>query len=142
QRESVDIPPTHSEERAAADSRSGTGSIAAVERAAADLPGQVAMPESVGERDRDVEVQSGGAIDEDAAGKGTDVAQAANEAATSPANDLKDPSPAQREATNYRVGRMRINGHEISIEYPAGVKRKASHRKKLRHAYGYIRRTE
>lgn len=71
-----------------------------------------------------------------------DVAAAANEAATSPANDLPEPSEAQKEAGNFRVGRLKVNGLDISIEHPAGVKRKAEHSKSLKHAYGYIRRTE
>lgn len=69
------------------------------------------------------------------------VAAAAAEAATSPTNDLPDATPAQREAGNFKVGRAKINGHDISIEYPAGVKRKPHH-KELTRAYGYIRRTE
>ena len=74
--------------------------------------------------------------------RGSEVALAARAAATSPENDLPPPSEAQIEAGNFKVGRTRINGLDISIEHPAGVKRKAAHRKKLRHAYGYIRRTE
>lgn len=70
------------------------------------------------------------------------VAAAAAEAATSPSNDLPEPTAAQKEAGNFKVGRTRINGLDISIEHPAGVKRKAEHSQALAHAYGYIRRTE
>lgn len=70
------------------------------------------------------------------------VRAAAAEAATSPDNDLKTPSQAQIEAGNFRVGRLRVNGLDISIEYPAGVKRKPEHSQALAHPYGSIRRTE
>ncbi len=70
------------------------------------------------------------------------VGAAAAEAATSPENDLQTPSPAQIEAGNYRVGRLRVNGLDISIEHPAGVKRKPEHSQALAHPYGSIRRTE
>lgn len=70
------------------------------------------------------------------------VGAAAAEAATSPDNELKAPSEAQLEAGNFRVGRMRINGLDISIEHPAGVKRRADHSQALVHPYGYLRRTE
>lgn len=66
----------------------------------------------------------------------------AREAATSPENDLPTPTPAQLDAGNFRVGRIRINGLDISIEHPAGVKRKAEHSQPLAHAYGYIRGTQ
>lgn len=72
----------------------------------------------------------------------TAVHAAAHEAATSPLNDRPEPTEAQKEAGNFKVGRLKINGLDISIEHPAGVKRKAEHSKALAHAYGYIRRTE
>ena len=70
------------------------------------------------------------------------VEAAADTAATSPRNDLPAPTEAQVDAGNFKVGRLRINGLDVSIEHPAGVKRKPAHRIKLAHAYGYIRRTE
>lgn len=69
------------------------------------------------------------------------VAQAASSAATSPDNALKEPTEAQKEAGNFAVGRLRVNGLDLSIEHPAGVKRKAEHSQALSHAYGYFRRT-
>lgn len=48
---------------------------------------------------------------------------AAHEAATSPLNDTPQPTDAQKEAGNYKVGRIRIQGMEISIENPKGSKR-------------------
>ena len=70
------------------------------------------------------------------------VSSAAAEAATSPTNDLTEPTDAQKEAGNFKVGRMKIAGMDVSIEHPAGVKRKADHSQNLTRAYGYIRRTE
>ncbi|WP_421849875.1 PLxRFG domain-containing protein [Oricola sp.] len=49
-----------------------------------------------------------------------DIDEAANEAATSPRNDLPEPSQAQKEAENYKMGHVRLGGMEISIENPAG----------------------
>jgi hypothetical protein len=68
------------------------------------------------------------------------VAEAAATAATSPDNDLADATPAQREAGNFKMGRMKAAGLDVSIEYPAGVKRKADHQA-LTRAYGYFRGT-
>ncbi|MCR6496240.1 hypothetical protein LJB71_08425 [Thermomonas sp. S9] len=135
----------------------GTGEQPA-KNAPADLPRKNPVADGVGggtgpgavnaavpsESGRDV----GGAGIVDAAPRGQEadgpsaVATAAMEAATSPDNSLKPPSPAQVEAGNFKVGRTRINGLDISIEHPAGVKRKAEHSRALAHAYGYIRRTE
>lgn len=42
----------------------------------------------------------------------------ANQAATSPLNTLAEPSQAQKEAGNYKVGRVKLNGLDISIENP------------------------
>lgn len=92
------------------------------------------------------DVGGAGAVDAAPRGQAADgpsaVATAAMEAATSPENDLKPPSSAQLDAGNFKVGRTRINGLDISIEHPAGVKRKAEHSQPLAHAYGYIRKTE
>jgi hypothetical protein len=74
--------------------------------------------------------------------------QAANEAATSPKNDLPEPTQAQKEAGNYKVGRVRIQGMDISIENPKGSVRSGSRpdgstwSNTMRSHYGYIRRTE
>ncbi|MEZ5386482.1 MAG: LPD1 domain-containing protein [Prosthecobacter sp.] len=63
---------------------------------------------------------------------------AAHEAATSPRNDLPEPTPAQKEAGNYAKGHVRIGGHDISIENPAGSKRRPEW-PALKDHYGYIR---
>lgn len=48
---------------------------------------------------------------------------AAHEAATSPTNELPEPSDAQKEAGNYKMGHVRIGGLDISIENPEGSTR-------------------
>lgn len=49
--------------------------------------------------------------------------EAAHEAATSPANDLPEPTQAQKEAGNYKVGKASLHGLEVSIENPKGSER-------------------
>jgi hypothetical protein len=66
--------------------------------------------------------------------------EVANEAATSPTNDLAEPTAAQKEVGNYRKAHVRINGHDISIENPAGSKRRPEW-PALKNHYGYIRGT-
>lgn len=72
---------------------------------------------------------------------------AANEAATSPKNGLPEPTPAQKEAGNYKVGRISLGGLDISIENPAGSERKGTDKDgkawsvTMKSHYGYIRRT-
>lgn len=74
--------------------------------------------------------------------------EAAHEAATSPKNDLPEPTEAQKEAGNYKVGRLKVHGLDISIENPKGSKRSgtAPDGKKWENTmgahYGYIRKTE
>lgn len=48
----------------------------------------------------------------------------AMEAAESPQTDIPEPTEAQKEAGNYKKGKVRLNGMEISIENP-GVRRAA-----------------
>ncbi len=48
---------------------------------------------------------------------------AANQAATSPLNDLPDPTPGQQDAGNYKKGRVTFAGFDIAIENPAGSTR-------------------
>lgn len=79
-------------------------------------------------------------------GAATDTA--AHEAATSPLNDLPEPTDAQKEAGNYKVGRTRVAGLEISVENPAGSERRGTApdgtpwANRMAGHYGYIRRTE
>ncbi|MFT4255995.1 MAG: hypothetical protein QM599_03420 [Pseudoxanthomonas sp.] len=78
------------------------------------------------------------AVGERPAAAPSTLAEATHRAATSPHNNLPDATPAQREAGNFKVGRWRFAGREISIEYPAGVQRKPDH-VPLTRAYGYFR---
>ena len=50
----------------------------------------------------------------------TQVDQAAHEAATSPLNDLPQPTPAQREAGNYQKGHVRIAGMRSALRTRRG----------------------
>ncbi len=76
-----------------------------------------------------------------------EITTAANEAATSPANALPEPTEAQKEAGNYKVGRVRVHGLDISIENPRGSTRRGTDpggnawEQALSDHYGYIRGT-
>jgi N12 class adenine-specific DNA methylase len=80
--------------------------------------------------------------------KGTPGIEAgAHEAATSPLNDLAEPSEAQVKAGNYRKGHVSIQGLDISIENPAGSVRSGKDQNgkpwstAIHHHYGYIKGT-
>jgi len=72
----------------------------------------------------------------------------AHEAATSPLNDLPEPTQAQKEAGNYKKGAIKIQGMDIAIENPEGSERKGvSPEGKewstlMKDHYGYFKRTE
>lgn len=74
----------------------------------------------------------------DAAAAPAAVEAAAREAATSRANDLPEPTDAQKEAGNYKKGHVRLNGLEISIENPAGSRRRPEW-PPLKNHYGYFK---
>lgn len=71
----------------------------------------------------------------------------AHEAASSPLNDLPEPTERQAAAGNYKVGRVRLHGMEISIENPSGSTRRgrdpdgSEWESTLAWHYGYIRGT-
>lgn len=74
---------------------------------------------------------------------------AAHDAATSPLNSLPEPTQAQKEAGNYKVGRVQLHGLNISIENPEGSTRRGVDpetgkpwENTLAAHYGYIRGTE
>ncbi len=73
--------------------------------------------------------------------------EAAHAAATSPQNDLQEPTPAQRDAGNYQKGHHRIGGLDVSIENPQGSVRRSKPdapvqwETEMQHHYGYIRGT-
>jgi hypothetical protein len=78
----------------------------------------------------------------------TVIDQAAHEAATSPENDLPQPTEAQKEAGNYKKGHVTLHGLDITIENPRGSERSGTDksgkpwRVEMAHHYGYIKRTE
>lgn len=74
----------------------------------------------------------------DAAAAPASVEAAAREAATSQANDLPEPTGAQKEAGNYKKGHVRLNGLDISIENPAGSRRRPEW-PPLKNHYGYFK---
>ena len=72
----------------------------------------------------------------------------ANQAATSPQNDLREPSEAQKKSGRYKKGHINVNGFDIAIENPKGSVRKGtddngkSWENKIHHHYGELKRTE
>lgn len=72
---------------------------------------------------------------------------AAHEAATSPQNDLPEPTDLQREHGNYKKGHIRISGLDIAIENPEGSERSGvgADGKRwsttMRSHYGYVKRS-
>lgn len=72
---------------------------------------------------------------------------AANEAATSPLNDVPQPTEAQKKAGTYKKGHVNIQGLDISIENPKGSKRTGKDsdgetwETKMKSHYGYIKGT-
>lgn len=75
----------------------------------------------------------------------SDIDQKANEAATSPLNDLPEPTQAQKDAGNYKVGRIKVGGLDISVENPdqstrSGVDRDGNAwQSTMNGHYGYIK---
>lgn len=76
------------------------------------------------------------------------ITAAANEAATSPTNDLPEPTAAQREAGNYKKGHIKVGGLDVTVEHPSGSVRKGraadgtEWERPMSAHYGYIRGTE
>lgn len=68
----------------------------------------------------------------------------AHEAATSPLNDLPEPSDKQKEAGNYKVGKLSLHGLSVAIENPRGSIRKGINAKgerwqnEMMQHYGYF----
>lgn len=72
---------------------------------------------------------------------------AVHAAATSPLNDLPEPTDAQKKAGNYKVGKIRMSGLDISIENPQGSERRGvdpdgnQWTTPMRDHYGYFKGT-
>lgn len=116
----------------------------AAQAEAPPVPDTSAEPKSDGLGDEDLskifddaasEVQA-----ETPAGDGVPVDDAAHAAATSTENDLHQPTEAQKEAGNYQKGHLNIGGLAISVENPAGSKRRPEW-PTLAHHYGYLKGT-
>ena len=77
----------------------------------------------------------------------SDIDAIANEAATSPANDLPEPTQAMKDAGNYRKGHLRLHGLDIAIENPRGSIRRGTDKggkaweTEMAAHYGYVKRT-
>lgn len=77
----------------------------------------------------------------------TDIDIAAHEAATSPQNDLPEPTEAQKKAGNYKKGHVSFQGNDIAIENPVGSKRSGTDPNgkpwsvDMSAHYGYVKRT-
>ncbi|NSX14941.1 PLxRFG domain-containing protein [Cupriavidus taiwanensis] len=108
---------------------------------------------ATGERDRvDAEIARRAAAQTAAAEGKPDTAQvvdaAAQEAATSPQNDLPEPTDAQKEAGNYKLGHVSLHGLDVSIENPRGSTRSgtapdgSAWSVEMANHYGYFKRTE
>ncbi|MEW8155381.1 MAG: hypothetical protein AB2765_12455, partial [Candidatus Thiodiazotropha endolucinida] len=75
----------------------------------------------------------------------TSIDDAAHEAATSPKNDLPEPTDAQKESGVYKKGHISLHGLDISIENPKGSTRSGKDsdgkewKTKMAHHYGYIK---
>ncbi len=78
---------------------------------------------------------------------GSNINNIAHEAATSPLNNLPEPTQAQIEAGNYKKGHIKLHGLDISIENPKGSERRGTdpNGKEWAHTmsdhYGYLKRT-
>ena len=76
------------------------------------------------------------------------VETAAHAAATSPLNELPQPTEPQKQAGNYQKGHVRIQGLDISIENPAGSVRSGTTpdgrawQTPMQNHYGYIKGTK
>lgn len=75
------------------------------------------------------------------------IAQAELEASTHPENNLPEPTDAQKEAGNYKMGHVTIQGLDISIENPKGSVRSGTDSDgekweiTMNNTYGYIKGT-
>ena len=78
----------------------------------------------------------------------TDIDIEAHEAATSPTNELPEPTEAQKEAGNYKKGHIKLQGFDITIENPEGSIRTGTDQDgetwetEMVGHYGYFKRSE
>lgn len=96
------------------------------------------LASSLGKQLEDGDAKTASPRATDVQADGVKIAEAANQAATSPKNDLPQPTEAQKDAGNYVKGHVTINGLGISIENPAGSKRRPEW-PALKNHYGYFK---
>ncbi len=109
---------------------------------------QPARALEVGEAQQRIDEQVGARGDEPGAGAPEAALEAAaNEAATSELSPQPEPTEAQKEAGNFKLGHASFNGLDVSIENPRGSERKgvdASGKPwsvTMAHHYGYLKGT-
>lgn len=96
--------------------------------------------------------QQTGAVNADGGGQAvgagsTPIDEGAHQAATSPSNDLPEPSQAQKDAGNYKKGHVKLHGLDVTIENPRGSTRSGVSPEgvpwetTMQHHYGYVRGT-
>lgn len=66
--------------------------------------------------------------------------EAAHEAATSPQNDLKEPTEGQIDAGNFPSGHAKLGGMGLTIQHPAGTRRRPEWQP-LQDHYGHLKGT-
>ncbi|HAA02680.1 MAG TPA: hypothetical protein DCE18_04835, partial [Syntrophobacteraceae bacterium] len=87
------------------------------------------------------------AVQAPAATASTTIDEQAHQAATSPLNEIPEPTQGQKEAGNYQKGHIQIQGMDVSIENPAGSIRSGTSpngqtwETTMQHHYGYIKGT-
>lgn len=106
--------------------------------------GRIEQEGGAGESGENLELETSG----EPGGTKEEIDQAAHEAATSPLNDIPEPTEAQKEAGNYKKGHVNLQGLDISIENPKGSTRSGVSKQgkkwsiEMQHHYGYIKSTE
>lgn len=133
QAETADVDTETTTTGGAADERSG--SVTTTRDTGVAGAAAVAPAEAAGAAEA---VPTPGAVAAETAVDAQELKAVANEAATSPLNDLPQPTEGQKEAGNYRKGHTSIKGIDITIENPMGSTRRG---RKLKDHYGYIKRT-
>jgi len=110
-----------------------------------DLSSLDSAAESTARTDQET---TGATIDE-AGSVNSALDEAANEAATSPTNDRPEPTDAQKEAGNYKLGQHKFDdGLDVAIENPKGSTRSGTARSgekwsiEMQDHYGYVKATE
>lgn len=88
-----------------------------------------------------------GGVQADGLGAQAPIDYAAHGAATSPQNELPEPTEGQKRAGNYRLGHDRIAGMDVAIENPQGSVRRGVDpdgkpwETQMQHHYGYFKKS-